>query len=133
MSGMTKQNTEFLFFIPECRLFLFKVSANERNDKTKYGVFVFHSREQLILFKDSANERNDKTKYGVFVFHSQVPPVLFKDSANERNDKTEAELIENFTPEEKKQMDIFDTTIRLSMGLEDVNDLFEDIKQALDK
>ena len=38
-----------------------------------------------------------------------------------------------FTPEEKKQMDIFDTTIRLSMGLEDVNDLFEDIKQALDK
>ena len=58
---------------------------------------------------------------------------LFKDSANERNDKTEAELIENFTPEEKKQMDIFDTTIRLSMGLEDVNDLFEDIKQALDK
>lgn len=38
-----------------------------------------------------------------------------------------------FTPEEKKQMDIFDTTIRLSMGLENVNDLFEDIKQALDK
>ncbi len=103
---MTKQNTQFLFFIPECSLF---------------------------LFKDSANERNDKTKYAVFVFHSQVPPVLFKDSANERNDKTEAELIENFTPEEKKQMDIFDTTIRLSMGLEDVNDLFEDIKQALDK
>ena len=37
----------------------------------------------------------------------------------------------NFTPEEKKKMDVFDTTIRLSMGLEDVNDLYEDIVQAL--
>ena len=61
-SGMTKQNMQFLFFIPECSLFLFKDSANERNDKTKYVVFVFHSRVQLILFKDSANERNDKTE-----------------------------------------------------------------------
>lgn len=37
----------------------------------------------------------------------------------------------NFTPEEKKKMDVLDTTIRLSMGLEDVNDLYEDIVQAL--
>ena len=29
-------------------------------------------------------------------------------------------------------MDIFDTTIRLSIGLESVDDLFDDIKQALD-
>jgi O-acetylhomoserine (thiol)-lyase len=28
-------------------------------------------------------------------------------------------------------MDVLDTTIRLSIGLEDVEDLFEDIKQAL--
>ena len=28
-------------------------------------------------------------------------------------------------------MDVFDTTIRLSMGLEDVNDLYEDIVQEL--
>ena len=28
-------------------------------------------------------------------------------------------------------MDVLDTTIRLSMGLEDVNDLYEDIVQAL--
>ena len=27
-------------------------------------------------------------------------------------------------------MDVKDTTIRLSVGLEDVDDLFEDIKQA---
>lgn len=39
----------------------------------------------------------------------------------------------NFTPEEKKKMDVLDTTIRLSMGLEDVNDLFEDIVQALEQ
>ncbi len=37
----------------------------------------------------------------------------------------------NFTPEEKAGMDVLDTTIRLSVGLEDVDDLFEDIKQAL--
>lgn len=37
----------------------------------------------------------------------------------------------NFTPEERKNMDVADTTIRLSIGLEDANDLFEDIKQAL--
>lgn len=36
-----------------------------------------------------------------------------------------------FTPKEKKNMDVLDTTIRLSMGLEDVEDLLEDIEQAL--
>ena len=39
----------------------------------------------------------------------------------------------NFTPEERKDMDVLDTTIRLSVGLEDVNDLFDDIRQALEK
>ena len=29
-------------------------------------------------------------------------------------------------------MDVLDTTIRLSIGLEDVDDLFEDIRQALE-
>ena len=37
----------------------------------------------------------------------------------------------NFTPEERRDMDVLDTTIRLSVGLEDVDDLFEDIAQAL--
>lgn len=37
----------------------------------------------------------------------------------------------NFTPEEKKAMDVLDTTVRLSVGLEDVDDLFEDIAEAL--
>lgn len=37
------------------------------------------------------------------------------------------------TKEQKGEMDVLDTTIRLSVGLEDVDDLFEDIKQALDK
>lgn len=36
-----------------------------------------------------------------------------------------------FTAEERQKMDIFDTTIRISVGLEDVDDLFEDIQQAL--
>lgn len=36
-----------------------------------------------------------------------------------------------FSAEEKKAMDVLDTTIRLSVGLEDVDDIFEDIKQAL--
>ena len=36
-----------------------------------------------------------------------------------------------FTDEQRKSMDILDTTIRLSIGLEDVEDLFEDIRQAL--
>lgn len=37
----------------------------------------------------------------------------------------------NFTPEEKAKMDVLDTTIRLSVGLEDVDDIFDDIRQAL--
>jgi O-acetylhomoserine (thiol)-lyase len=37
----------------------------------------------------------------------------------------------NFTAEEKRQMDVLDTTVRLSIGLEDVNDLYADIIQAL--
>lgn len=36
-----------------------------------------------------------------------------------------------FTAKQRAEMDVFDTTIRLSVGLEDVDDLFEDIKQAL--
>ena len=38
----------------------------------------------------------------------------------------------NFTEQERLALDIFDTTIRLSIGLEDVDDIFEDLKQALD-
>ena len=37
----------------------------------------------------------------------------------------------NFTDEERKEMDVKDTTIRLSVGLEDVDDIYEDIIQAL--
>ncbi len=36
-----------------------------------------------------------------------------------------------FTDEQRRDMDILDTTIRLSIGLEDVDDLFDDIRQAL--
>jgi O-acetylhomoserine (thiol)-lyase len=39
----------------------------------------------------------------------------------------------NFTPQDKAKMDVKDTTIRLSIGLESVEDLFEDIKQAVSK
>ena len=37
-----------------------------------------------------------------------------------------------FTAEERAAMDVQDTTIRLSIGLESVDDLFDDIKQAED-
>ena len=37
----------------------------------------------------------------------------------------------SFTDEQRQNMDVLDTTIRLSVGLEDVDDLFEDIRQAL--
>lgn len=36
-----------------------------------------------------------------------------------------------FTDEQRREMDVNDTTIRLSIGLEDVYDLLDDIKQAL--
>ncbi len=36
-----------------------------------------------------------------------------------------------FTAEQRAAMDVLDTTIRLSIGLESVDDLFDDIKQAL--
>lgn len=36
-----------------------------------------------------------------------------------------------FTDDERKAMDVLDTTIRISVGLEDVDDLVDDIRQAL--
>lgn len=39
----------------------------------------------------------------------------------------------NFSPEQRAAMDINDSTIRLSIGLEDPHDLINDIKQALEK
>lgn len=36
-----------------------------------------------------------------------------------------------YSAEEKRAMDVLDTTIRLSVGLEDVDDVFSDIEQAL--
>ena len=38
----------------------------------------------------------------------------------------------NFTDEERKEMDVKGTTIRISVGLEDVDDIYEDIIQALE-
>lgn len=37
----------------------------------------------------------------------------------------------NFSPQEKAAMDVYPTTIRLSIGLEDSTDIINDIKQAL--
>ena len=37
----------------------------------------------------------------------------------------------NFTVEQKRKMDVLPTTIRISVGLEDVHDLYNDINQAL--
>lgn len=36
-----------------------------------------------------------------------------------------------FTADERRDMDIYDTTIRISVGLENIDDIFEDIQQAL--
>ena len=38
----------------------------------------------------------------------------------------------NFSDEERAAMDVLDTTVRLSVGLEDMDDVFEDIKQAIE-
>ena len=38
----------------------------------------------------------------------------------------------NFTHEQKRELDIFDTTIRLSIGLEDVEDIYDNLRQALE-
>lgn len=39
----------------------------------------------------------------------------------------------NFTQQQRDSMDILDTTVRISVGLEAVEDLFEDIRQALEQ
>ena len=38
----------------------------------------------------------------------------------------------NFNDEERAAMDVLDTTIRLSVGLEDIDDIFDDIKQSVE-
>lgn len=37
----------------------------------------------------------------------------------------------NFTDGERRAMDVLDTTVRISVGLEDMDDVFEDFKQAV--
>ena len=37
-----------------------------------------------------------------------------------------------FSGSQKREMDVLDTTIRISVGLESVDDIFEDFLQALD-
>lgn len=59
---------------------LSKVTASERNKKTKYEVFVFYSRAQRNLSKVTANEWNNKTKYEVFAI-----PLIFRLSYNAIN------------------------------------------------
>lgn len=39
----------------------------------------------------------------------------------------------NFTDEQRAAMDVLDTTVRISVGLESVDDIFEDIRQASSK
>ena len=39
----------------------------------------------------------------------------------------------NFSDEERRKMDVLDTTVRISVGLEDMDDVFEDIRQAIRK
>lgn len=36
-----------------------------------------------------------------------------------------------FTDEQRAAMDVLDTTIRISVGLEDMDDIIEDFRQAL--
>ena len=38
-----------------------------------------------------------------------------------------------FPPEKRLEMDVFPTTVRISVGLEDMDDIFEDIRQAAEK
>ena len=42
-------------------------------------------------------------------------------------------IIGPFSDEQRRAMDVLDTTIRISVGLESVDDLFEDFRQALDE
>ena len=37
-----------------------------------------------------------------------------------------------FNDRQRREMDILDTTVRISVGLEDMDDVFDDIKQALE-
>lgn len=39
----------------------------------------------------------------------------------------------NFDEKTRQQMDVRETTVRISVGLEDIDDIFEDIRQALEK
>lgn len=64
--------------------------------------------------------------------------VLSKDSKLEAsnlflNVVSSHEYLDELKPEYQKAADIEDNTIRLSIGLEDPQDLIEDLQQALEK
>lgn len=40
-------------------------------------------------------------------------------------------IFDPFTDEQRAAMDVLDTTIRISVGLEDMDDIIEDFRQAL--
>ena len=45
----------------------------------------------------------------------------------------ESTLNVHSTPEEKRDVGVFDDLIRISVGIEDIEDLIEDFRQAMDQ
>ena len=69
-------------------------------------------------------------------FHFLNKLKLIKRATNLFDNKTLAihpasTIFGTFTPEVRKEMNVSDKTVRFSIGLEDVNDLYNDIKNAL--
>ena len=95
----------------------------------------------LILSKKQFGERQGamftfdlSSREACFSFMNKLK--LVKRATNLFDNKTLAihpasTIFGTFTPEVRKAMNVSDKTIRISVGLEDVKDLYADFKQAL--
>jgi O-acetylhomoserine (thiol)-lyase len=96
--------------------------------------YVEVSRKQFGNYPGAMFTLNLESREACFRFLNKLK--LIKRATNLFDNKSLAihpasTIFGTFTPEMRKSMNVLDTTIRLSVGLENVNDLLNDIKQAL--
>ncbi len=93
------------------------------------------SKKQFGDYPGAMFTFNLSSREACFTFMNKLK--LIKRATNLFDNKTLAihpasTIFGNFTPELRKEMNVSDKTIRISVGLEEVQDLLSDFKQALD-
>ena len=109
-------------------------SANAAMLAGKLRILSAVKRVNYVGLKDNSYYALAQSKEACFAFINRLK--LIRRATNLFDNKTLAihpasTIFGPFTDKQRQDMDVLDTTIRFSIGLEDVDDLFDDVRQAL--